>query len=231
MRQLSCNLFATLMLIVSFIFVMPQNAQADFADISRIYRTEPHLDSFDICFRGGCAELAHVALSEDEWLSVVNVFNVTNAEDTHAENNALLTEPELERKKISKAIAVFEEIVGAKTGTSEDRAGTFKNSQFTGQLDCNDEAINTTTYVRLMVQNGLIRFHAIEDIRTRKFFFTGWPHTTAVINEIATGERYAVDSWFYDNGAPAIIVPFAIWKSGYVPADSPIGRLRHAATN
>jgi hypothetical protein len=120
----------------------------------------------------------------------------------------------------------MEKVVGAKNGTTTDHAGTFDNADFPGQLDCNDEAINTTTYMRLLKSNGFMRFHEVEDTRTRNFFFTGWPHTTAVIREIKTGERFAVDSWFYDNGHAATIVPFAKWKANYQPEDSPIGKPR-----
>ena len=78
----------------------------------------------------------------------------------------------------------------------------------------------------LLASNGLMLLHAIEDTRTRNFFFTGWPHSTAVIHEIATGERFAVDSWFYGNGHAAAIVPFAQLKLGCKPEDSPIGKPR-----
>jgi len=153
-----------------------------------------------------------VSLTEDEWYSVSSVFlNAGNASDA-----------EQERSLIAQAIGIFEGIVGSKTSTATDLAGTFGNSEYPGQLDCNDEAINSTTYIRLMRQNGLLRFHDVDDMRTRNFFFTGWPHSTAVIKELATGERYAVDSWFYDNGFPATIVPFNVWKSGYIPEDSPV---------
>jgi hypothetical protein len=47
-------------------------------------------------------------------------------------------------------------------------------------------------------------------------FFKGWPQTIAIIHDKTTGERYAVDSWFYDNGSPATMVPFDVWKDGYV---------------
>ncbi|HYN54809.1 MAG TPA: hypothetical protein VES38_08900, partial [Methylotenera sp.] len=99
--------------------------------------------------------------------------------------------PEQERKKIANAIGIFENIIGLKIGTSKDLAGTFNDASSTGQLDCNDEAINTTSYMRLMRADNLIKMHEIEDMRTRNFFFTGWPHTTAVIHEIATGQRFA----------------------------------------
>lgn len=201
MRQLlcSCILFFTIL-----------NAEAAVSDISRIYHETPNLGAFEVCSGGGCAEIQRVAITLEEWQKVVAVFSATK-------------DAAQERRQIADAIGVLEKIVGVKTNTSTDRAGTFDNSDFPGQLDCNDEAINTTTYMRLMRQQGLIKLHEIEDIRTRNFFFTGWPHSTAVIHEIASGQRYAVDSWFYDNAVPATIVPFELWKSGYVPADSPVG--------
>ena len=86
--------------------------------------------------------------------------------------------------------------------------------------------LTTTTYMRLLKQRGFMQFHEIEDMRTRNFFFTGWPHTTAVIREIKTGARFAVDSWFYDNGIAATIVPFDQWKANFQPLDSPVGKPR-----
>ena len=191
-----------------------QPSYADIHDISRIFHSTPTLEAFEICYSGGCADFSAVSLSYDEWQQVSAVFA----------NNA--KNPAEERAQIATAIGVLETLVGEKTGTSGDLAGTFGNSHYKGQLDCNDEAINSTTYMRLLASNGLMKLHAIEDTRTRNFFFTGWPHSTAVIHEIATGERFAVDSWFYDNGHAATIVPFALWKSGYIPADSPIGKPR-----
>ena len=182
--------------------------------MSRIFHSTPTLGAFEICHSGGCADVSVVALSAEEWQQVSAVFanNAQNAAE--------------ERSQIATAIGVLETLVGEKTGTAGDLAGTFGNSHYKGQLDCNDEAINSTTYMRLLASNGLMLLHAIEDTRTRNFFFTGWPHSTAVIHEIASGERFAVDSWFYDNGHAAILVPFALWKSGYISADSPIGKPR-----
>lgn len=194
------------------------NATAAISDITTIYRQTPSLQAVDICHGGGCAQMQRVALSDDEWLQVSTIF--AYSADTK------LPVAEHERKQIAQAVGVLESLIGIKTGTSTDRAGTFNNAGYPGQLDCNDEAINTTSYLRLLRRYDLMKYHEIEDMRTRNFFFSGWPHTTAVMHEIASGERYAVDSWFYDNGYAATIVPFAMWKSGYTPADSPIGRSR-----
>jgi hypothetical protein len=204
------RLLSKLLLCSFLVFSLPANAVL--SDINRIYRQMPALHGFEVCTGGGCAEVKHVSLTDEEWQSIASIFI----------NSCMVSNAEQERDLIALAIGAFESIVGIKTGTATDLAGTFGNSDYPGQLDCNDEAINSTTYMRLMRQNGLLKFHEIEDMRTRNFFFTGWPHSTAVIHETASGERFAVDSWFYDNGFPATIVPFAVWKSGYIPEDSPV---------
>lgn len=208
MRRLSFSL------LFSIVLSLPFNAHAAIADITRIYQQVPVLNGFDVCMGGGCAETKHVSLNYEEWQKIAVIFSSAG------------TSPDAkqERKLIADAIGEIEKIIGAKTGTTTDRAGTFGNSDYPGQLDCNDEAINTTTYMRLMRQNGLMKLHEVEDMRTRNFFFSGWPHSTAVIHQITSGDRYAVDSWFYDNGIAATIIPFALWKSGYIPPDSPVAK-------
>lgn len=208
MRQLLSRLSYGIFLTLSI------NVHAAIVDITRIYQQVPVLSGFDVCTGGGCAEIKHVSLNYEEWQRVAVIFSGVSP----------LSKAKHERNLIAEAIGELEKIIGAKTGTATDRAGTFGNSSYLGQLDCNDEAINSTTYMRLMRQNGLIKLHEVEDMRTRNFFFSGWPHSTAVIHEITSGDRYAVDSWFYDNGFPATIVPFALWKSGYIPPDSPIAK-------
>jgi hypothetical protein len=192
------------------LFAWGSTAQADLQDISRIYHSQPSLQAFEICQGGGCTRSDQLQLTPPEWDNVVQIFT------PQAEN------AEQERQQIAQAIGMLEDITGTKIGTTADRAGTFGNSEYQHQQDCNDEAINSTTYMRLMQQAGLIRLHTILDTRTRKFFFTGWPHSTAVIRENDSQAEFAVDSWFYDNGHAATIVPMALWKEGYIPEDSPI---------
>ena len=211
MRQLFCRSF-----FISVLVGFSQCCYADIHDMSRIFHSLPNISSFEICHSGGCAEVSELSLSENEWQQVSTIF------DNNAQNAAE------ERAQIAQAIGMLERLVGNKIGTSGDLAGTFGNSSHKGQLDCNDEAINSTTYMRLLASNGLMPLHAIEDTRTRNFFLTGWPHSTAVIREIATGEQFAVDSWFFDNGHAATIVPLKVWKANYQPADSPIGKTRLA---
>jgi len=216
-------LYKTLSYQLSFAIMLAitaSDAPAALSEMSRIFHQTPSLHAFEICFGGGCAEVRQVALTAEEQKKVEHLFQ------SNVPLNAMQ-----EREKIAEAIGLLEVIVGEKIGTANDIAGTFYTGNLTGQLDCNDEAINTTTYIRLMRQMGLVKWHTVEDTRVRNLFFNGWPHSTAVIRDIDSDERYAVDSWFYDNGAPATIVLFATWKSGYRPADSPIGQPRASKTN
>ena len=205
----------------SIVLFSPTLARADLSDISRIFHQTPQLNAFEICQGGGCAQISKTSLTQLEWNAVTRIFNVQAKSASEDKELA-------ERQKIAQAIGMLEDLVGQKIGTSADLAGTFFNGSLTGQQDCNDEAINSTTYMRLLKANGFMPLHEIEDTRTRNFFFTGWPHTTAVIREIKTGERYAVDSWFYDNGHAATIVTFKQWKANFQPEDSPINKPRSA---
>lgn len=173
--------------------------------MTRVLQQQPRIEKFQFCDGGTCAEVQTVGLSRAEWQKVRDLFD------------PLPQTAEQERDILSEAIGLMERIVGPKTGTDTDKGGTFGNSAYPGQLDCNDEATNSTTYMRLMAADGLMRFHKIEDTRTRGGFLIFGRHSTAVISEIATAQHYAVDSWFYDNGMPAVILPFEVWRAGWRP--------------
>jgi hypothetical protein len=180
---------------------------ADSGTMNRILKQKPDLSGFEVCHSGGCADVSHVSLTDEEWQEVAANFDPTP------------TDAEDERSRIANAIGELEQIVGDKIGTYNDFAGTFGAFSTPGQMDCNDEASNSTTYIKLMMKAGLVNFHELRDTRVRNFFLNGWPHTTAVIADKQTGIPFAVDSWFYDNGVPAVIVPLDQWKSGWKPAD------------
>lgn len=190
------------------LFLSSFTAFADGSAISRVLQQKPSLAGFDMCHSGGCADISRVSLTAEEWQRVRDEF------DPMPEDAAD------ERSRIANAIGVLEQIVGPKTGTEHDFAGTFGAFAAPGQLDCNDESTNSTTYMKLMKQDGLMRFHDILDTKTRGFFLNGWPHTTAVIRDKQSDQHYAVDSWFYDNGVPAVIIPLDLWKSGWKPVES-----------
>lgn len=189
------------------LLLMPTLVWAGINDMSRILQETPVPDAFSFCWGGTCAAVETVDLDNDEWEQVRDVF-------AGAADNA-----ETERAQIAQAVGLLESLVGPKTGTAGDRAGTFGNSAYPGQLDCNDEATNTTSYIRMMTDDGLIKFHHSAGTTTRSGFLIFGRHSTAVIREQATGKLYAVDSWFHDNGEPPEIILLDIWKAGWSPEE------------
>lgn len=166
--------------------------------------TDPAPDRMTVCHGNGCESLGHVSLTPPQWQEVAGLFPPPGG--TAAE----------EREHLRRAIAKMESLVGTATGTWRDKGGTFNGGE--GQMDCIDESINTTLYLTLFRKYGLMRHHRVEDRATRGWFLAGWPHTSAVVSEVEGGRRWAVDSWFLDNGEPPFILPLEVWKSGWRPA-------------
>lgn len=162
----------------------------------------PTISSFPHCLNYGCQKVKIVKLNELEWKQVEKFYgNKANS-------------PQEERNKISKTIGFLEQLVGKKMGTDKDKYGTFQKICI-GQQDCVDESTNTTTYLMLMQQRDLIKYHDIASPVVR--IPMRWPHQTAVIIDRTTKQMYAVDSWFHDNGFPAETLSLKKWKEGWTP--------------
>ncbi len=172
--------------------------------------TDPAPGRFSVCHGGACEIVSQAALDESQWARIASAF-VVPAGDAQEE-----------RARIAEAISRFETVVGTITDTSDDRAGNRTGNAWWSQMDCIDESTNATTYLRILARQGLLRFHRVEARVTRGWFIFGWPHTTAVISETKTGARWAVDSWFHDNGMPPEIVPLKLWKTGWRPGKPPV---------
>ncbi len=163
---------------------------------------------FPHCEGYGCPTHKNVVLNEHDWQIIMQTFGKPARDAAE------------ERWKIARTVGQFEKIVGPLTGTQDDRGGTFTKTG-EGQLDCVDESTNTTIYMMLLQQKGLIRFHRIEQPQVRWPIVSGrgWMHQTAVVTEIKTGAAFAIDSWFGDNGEGAWVVPLNAWRDGWHPQE------------
>ena len=120
--------------------------------------------------------------------------------------------PAGERAAISRAVQWFETKAGKQTGTSADKPRLGALGGDPTQLDCIDEAANTTSLLLLMEKRGLLRHHGVLEPRTRGFLLDlRYPHNTAVIAEKKSGARWAVDSWPRANGERPDIEPLETW--------------------
>ncbi|HEY8964011.1 MAG TPA: hypothetical protein VIN59_06070 [Alphaproteobacteria bacterium] len=181
-----------------------QNSTADFY-FKKNDLAQPKLAAFPHCRSGGCTKVDKVSLTQRDIASIKKLFPAES--------------PVAERKQIAKAIGEWENIVGHKTGTYRDTGNSYSGDMF--QQDCVDESTNTTVYLTMMQDMGWLKFHTVNAPQSRAPLFSGnfGPHRTAQIEDKNTHIRYAVDSWFFDNGKPAEIIDIATWKSGWHPWD------------
>ncbi|MBU0799592.1 MAG: hypothetical protein KKA05_01175 [Alphaproteobacteria bacterium] len=163
------------------------------------------IEKFPHCHGYGCRHVVNVKLSKRDWRAIEKPLRSIHSA---AE----------EREGIKRSIAEFEKRVGDLTGTEQDRGGTYVDVG-TMQHDCVDESVNTTIYLALLTQKKRLKFHEVGTPTARTIFTSGalGPHQTAVIAETKTGARFAVDSWFHDNGVMPEIVPLNEWIGGWRP--------------
>lgn len=81
---------------------------------------------------------------------------------------------------------------------------------FPGQQDCIDESINTTTYLRLFEQQGLLRHFKVIERAYRQAIID--QHWAAQIRQESNGARFVVDSWFQPNGYLPVIQASEDWE-------------------
>jgi hypothetical protein len=167
----------------------------------------PSPEKFEVCYQHTCKEIAELTITQAQWQGILDLFLPAPADAAE------------ERKRVAAAVARMEILVGKKIDTSDDRGGNLQGFSADGyQMDCVDESTNTTTYLRMMERAGLLKWHRVEDRKTRNLFsFRRWPHTTAVIREKTSSKRWAVDSWFFDNGVPPVILPLEKWLDDWTP--------------
>jgi hypothetical protein len=175
------------------------------AFLARYDIKDPKPTSYSVCHGNGCRLSTPIILTTQEWDKVRAVFEPPPRDAAE------------ERARIAKAVGVLETLSGIRAGTFDDTAGTFPGGGSASQMDCVDEAVNTTTALAMMIGDGLVTRHDLRGPDSRGHFVSGWPHVTAVIVDKDTGQAFAVDSWFFDNGRPATVVPLDVWKDGYRP--------------
>lgn len=130
---------------------------------------------------------------------------------------ALSNTPAIERTVLSQAIGKMYRWAGEQTLIHNDRGGNFADDGQPGRMDCIDHSTTTTRFLRLLEQRGLLRWHRVLD-PVRRLRFLGFAQHFSALVEVKQGdemgEQYVVDSWFVDNGEPAVILPLADWEAG-----------------
>jgi len=142
--------------------------------------------SIPVCYHFGCKAKDIVEIKPQEWEQVKNWFAqpAQNAEE--------------ERVQIKQAVGWLEVVVGRYTPIHLDLAQDQLGSGGQGQMDCIDEEKNVTAFLHLFANQGLVKLHRVVEPAYRR---TAWDqHWAGQIEEIESGERWVVDSWFQSYG-------------------------------
>jgi hypothetical protein len=163
-----------------------------------------------ICYNYGCLNIVTVRFSERQLQLISD--QLKSAHD-----------PAEERELIGQVIGRLLGWIGKKTPIGADRGGNYADAAVHGRMDCIDHSTTTTHLLEMLERRGWLRWHRVlpPEMRSTLLFFQ---HFSAVIeektpppllqNSNAVPERYVVDSWFRDNGEPAVILPLDEWLAG-----------------
>lgn len=221
-----------LLLLVCLLMLSACESESD-SGSNEFLRKFAHADatptSFYVCYGYGCKYSARVSLRDEEWQSVRAL--AAPPEDKAVSQSQLAQEERqsvrqvgvgqpsdelLERNRIQLALALLDELVGARIGTLVHQRREH-NPGDPSQYDCIDESINTWTYLTILDHQGLLRYHRVGELAHAGTVLEFDFRNTATLVSKVDGLRYAIDPTLVDVGEPPPIVPLQRWVASYPP--------------
>ena len=178
-------------------------------------------DTVRVCYNYGCLSEDDVIYKGEQLAAVHRLLGAAGSADE-------------ERAALSLAIGSLLAWAGTQTPIAADLGGNVADQGVAGRMDCIDHSTTTTRLLRMLEARGWLRFHRVLDpVQRVRYVFA--VHFSAQIEEFASagparvaddGEqtpaspaRFVVDSWFRDNGQPAVVMALGDWLDGVDPED------------
>jgi hypothetical protein len=156
-----------------------------------------------VCYGYSCVAQADIAYSAAQMDEVRRLLQ--SAADAEGE-----------RELLAEAVGRLYRWAGEQSDIANDRAGNYADGHVSGKMDCIDHSTSTTRLLHLLAGYESLRWHRVLEPQARYFLGLIANHWSAVIEETGGG-RFVVDSWFVNNGEPAVILPLDEWKKGAGP--------------
>jgi hypothetical protein len=81
-------------------------------------------------------------------------------------------------------------------------------------MDCIDLSNNNTALFMILAKLKLLRHHRVELPVSRGMVVDlRWPHVTAVLGEIKSGKKWAIDNWPQKYGGKPSVKPLDEWRA------------------
>ncbi len=183
-------------------------------------------EKVSVCYNYGCLVEEAVRYSDPQLATVKRMLQAARS-------------PLLERKILASVVGQLYRWAGQQTPIYADRGGNMADDGVRGGMDCIDHSTTTTRFLKMLERRKWLRHHRVLEParRSRLIIFE---HFSAVIEELPPrwlpslkisagleipeqGEptRFVVDSWFVNNGQPAVILPLDEWLDGGGPDVEP----------
>lgn len=167
--------------------------------------SQPSKNTVTVCHAYTCKMQTKFTFKDADIAELNAIFKKVKKDDSAGE----------ERRAVAYAIGWMETRVGKVIGTDKDRAGMeAAGPGDPTQQDCVDESTNTTSYLLVLQNNGMLKHHTVGTPFAKDQLWrgvSGWTHWTAVLKETKTAQAWAVDSWIYENGENPAIVETEKW--------------------
>lgn len=192
------------------------------------------IEQVSICHNYGCLAEVRVSYSEQQLRAVRTMLaSARSAED--------------ERAALARVVGVLYAWAGRQSSIWRDRGGDYADEYVEGRMDCIDHAASTTRLLRMLEGRGWLRFHRVLEPVRRTRFLGILQHFSAAVEDKGSEREHAgpaaagrepcgdcavpvslgragdakrqfvVDSWFFDNGTPAVVMPLEEWLRGGGP--------------
>lgn len=155
-----------------------------------------------VCYNASCAQRAPVTLTRADFADVTRHLAVCADGSLHSR---------LQRVRV--AIWRMEELVEQRLPVlANDRPVNDAEFGVEGRTDCVDNATNTTTYLHVLRDLGLLSTWTVGEPQVRQRFNLERVHWTATIVDPASEVRWSVDSWYRPNGHLPFVMDLAAWR-------------------
>src|SRR5690606_25442653 len=179
-------------------------------------------ERINVCYNYGCNQEATVRFSERQLRTL-------------AKRLRALPSAAEERNALADVIGQMYYWVGQQSPVYADKGGNAFDDEANGAMDCIDHSTTTTRFLKVLERRGMLKYHAVADVERRHRFFL-FDHFSAVVQEFprpipasmvdgdaekANAHQYVIDSWFVNNGEPAVVLPLESWLDGAGPEIEP----------
>lgn len=174
--------------------------------VERYGDPDPTPESLTLCEGYSCHFGTRVLLTPQEWQEVKADFGPP-AKDAASE-----------REQVARAVETLDYLVARHAGTDVQQRRDWINHGDPSQVDCVDHTVNTTTYLRLFQNAGLLHWNHVGEAAHRGTII-GWDvANTAVLVENDSHRGYSIDTALGDVGLPPYVVPVEQWIAGPIPS-------------